>query len=187
MLKSRKMVDVRRLIYDVNLPLKQEDRKSKVQETALQQDLEQERDKSFSQSKALKIIKIFLASSSELKDDRDQFEIFIRRENDNLHENGIYLKLVRGENFVDAMSPTRLQDEYNKAAQGCDIFVSLFHTKVGKYTKEEFLKALETFQANGKPLIYTYFNQKKVTISRDNVSVIDFQDELSKLGHYFTR
>ena len=31
--------------------------------------------------KIIKIIKIFLASSSELKDDREQFEIFINRKN----------------------------------------------------------------------------------------------------------
>ena len=54
------------------------------------------------------------------------------------------------EDFIDAMSATRLQDEYNKAVEGCDIFVSLFLTKVGNYTQEKFIKALSTFKANGK-------------------------------------
>ncbi|MEO1437156.1 MAG: hypothetical protein AAFV80_16560, partial [Bacteroidota bacterium] len=31
-----------------------------------------------------------------------------------------------------------LQAEYNKAIQHSDIFISLFATKVGKYTQEEF-------------------------------------------------
>ena len=36
------------------------------------------------------------------------------------------------------MSETRLQDEYNKAVRDCDVFVSLFFTKTGKFTEEEF-------------------------------------------------
>ena len=39
----------------------------------------------------IKIIKIFLASSSELKDDREQFEIFINRKNKKYIEQGIFL------------------------------------------------------------------------------------------------
>ena len=64
------------------------------------------------------------------------------------------------------MSATRLQDEYNKAIEQCDVFVSLFHTKVGKYTEEEFGKALVTFKANGKPLIYTYFKDTPIIPSK---------------------
>ena len=36
------------------------------------------------------------------------------------------------------MSETRMQDEYNKEIRACDIFVSLFFTKTGKFTEEEF-------------------------------------------------
>ncbi|MEO7533579.1 MAG: hypothetical protein ABIU30_07035 [Ferruginibacter sp.] len=59
--------------------------------------------------------KIFLASSSELKEDRDQFEIFIGRKNKALVDRNIFIELIMWEDFVDAMSQTRLQDEYNKA------------------------------------------------------------------------
>ena len=45
--QSFETVDVRRLIDDVNLPLQQEDRESKVQNTALQRELESERQESF--------------------------------------------------------------------------------------------------------------------------------------------
>ncbi|MEO1004392.1 MAG: DUF4062 domain-containing protein, partial [Cyanobacteria bacterium J06638_38] len=101
-----------------------------------------------------KIIKIFLASSSELKSDREQFEIFINRKNKEHIKKSIFLELVLWEDFLDAMSSTRLQDEYNKAVADCDVFVSLFHTKVGRYTESEFSKALETFKSNQKPLVY---------------------------------
>ncbi|MEM8722246.1 MAG: hypothetical protein AAGE84_23620 [Cyanobacteria bacterium P01_G01_bin.39] len=135
----------------------------------------------------MKTIKIFLASSSELESDRREFEIFINRKNNQYIEHNLFLQLLLWEDFVDAMSATRLQDEYNKAVESCDIFVSLFHTKVGKYTEEEFLKALETFKANGKPLIYTYFNQGKVEITPQVVSLLNFQQKLKDMGHFYTK
>ena len=137
----------------------------------------------------IKIIKIFLASSSELKDDREQFEIFINRENKKYIKQGIFLELVVWEDFIDAMSKTRLQDEYNKAITECHIFVSLFHTKVGKYTEEEFLKALETFKANGNLRIYTYFKNAPINagqIGPEIMTLLNFKERLHNLGHFHT-
>jgi hypothetical protein len=78
---------------------------------------------------ATRTIRIFLASSSELREDRDAFELRMRQLNDRLRNRGIYLKIERWEHFLDAMSETRLQDEYNRAIRKCDVFVSLFFTK----------------------------------------------------------
>ncbi|MFK8005820.1 MAG: COR domain-containing protein, partial [Saprospiraceae bacterium] len=66
-------------------------------------------------TQASQVIELFLASSFELKIDRDEIEKFIRRQNDRLLNQNIYLKLNLWEDFLDAMSETRLQDEYNKA------------------------------------------------------------------------
>ena len=88
------------------------------------------------------------------------------------------------------MSPTRLQAEYNQAITNCDLFVSLFHTKVGRYTEEEFRKAHETFTTHGKPLIYTYFKNEDLPNNipiNDLVSLRNFQQQLSDLGHFYTR
>ena len=137
----------------------------------------------------IKIIKIFLASSSELKGDREQFEIFINRKNKEYIRKGIFLELVMWEDFLDAMSPTRLQDEYNKAIANCDVFVSLFRTKVGQYTEEEFEKAFTTFQANKKLLIYTYFKDSSISLSQvtsEINSLLNFKRKLSELGHFYT-
>ena len=60
-------------------------------------------------------IRIFLASSSELEEDRRDFEIFIGRKNKDWIAKGVFLHLVIWEDFLDAVSKTRLQDEYNKA------------------------------------------------------------------------
>ncbi|MGZ8195751.1 MAG: hypothetical protein ACXWTH_09035, partial [Methylosarcina sp.] len=71
---------------------------------------------------------------------------------------GVALELVHWEDFIDAVSKTRLQDEYNKAIRDCDLFLMLFFTKVGMYTDEEFETAYECFkQTQKKPLIYTFF------------------------------
>ncbi|SFL80318.1 Ras of Complex, Roc, domain of DAPkinase [Nitrosomonas communis] len=137
-----------------------------------------------------KTIKIFLASSEELREDRDAFDLYFRQRNDRLLEQGIYLKIVRWENFLDAMSSTRLQDEYNREVHNCDIFVSLFMTKTGKFTEEEFDVAHHTFRQNGKPHIYTYFKEASVQITKINRDALQslwkFQDKLKALGHFQT-
>jgi hypothetical protein len=106
--------------------------------------------------------KLFLASSLELREDRREFEIFINRKNKDSAGRGVSLELVVCEDFVDAMSQTRLQDEYNKAIRDCDIFVMLFSTKVGRYTAEEFETAFKSFKVTGKPLIFTYFKNAQI-------------------------
>lgn len=137
----------------------------------------------------LRIVKIFLASSSELKEEREQFEIFINRENNLLVEQGVYLKLELWEDFIDSMSKTRLQDEYNIVVKNSDIFVSLFFTKVGKFTHEEFETAFGEFQKNGKPLIYTYFKAAPINIEdiTDEIkTLLSFKEKLKTLGHFRT-
>ncbi|MGA0555578.1 leucine-rich repeat domain-containing protein [Larkinella sp. VNQ87] len=138
----------------------------------------------------MKTIKIFLASSSELEEDREQFEIFINRENKLLIKEGVFLELNIWEDFIDAMSQTRLQDEYNKVIRECDIFVSLFFTKVGKYTAEEFTVALKQFKETDKPLVYTYFKNAPINMSdvkeADVKSKFAFEKKLKGLGHFPT-
>lgn len=131
--------------------------------------------------------KIFLASSSELKEDRDAFDLYIRQQNDRLSTDGIYLEIVRCEKFLDAMSETRSQDEYNKAVRDCDIFVSLFFTKTGDFTEEEFDTAHRQFKEAGRPQIYVYFKHALVpieNISDEINSLLRFKKKLSALEHF---
>ena len=134
-------------------------------------------------------IRIFLASSSELAEDRDEFELYFRQQNDRLRKKGIYLEIVRWENFLDAhVSKTRLQDEYNKAICDCDIFVCLFFTRTGKFTEEEFDVAHRQFKATA---------DRRFTLSSRTLRSIDgslrqedfnslraFQAKLEGLGHF---
>ncbi|WP_338849848.1 COR domain-containing protein [Massilia sp. W12] len=133
---------------------------------------------------------IFLASSAEMREERDALDLFLRQMNDDLREQGRYLKIIRWEYFLDAMSATRKQDDYNAALKQCDIVLALFATKTGKYTAEEFDVAHAQFQASGKPWIYTFFREAALntaTINREDMqSLWAFQDKLNTLGHFWT-
>jgi hypothetical protein len=134
--------------------------------------------------------KIFLASSSELKEDRDEFEILINRINKKLTDRNAFLELILWEDFLDAVSRTRLQDEYNQAVRDCDVFVMLFCTKVGEFTEEEFESAFGQFKATNKPHIFTYFKDTDISIGSANqtdlTSLWAFQKKLRVLGHFQT-
>jgi len=137
----------------------------------------------------MKTVKIFIASSSELKEDREQFRLFISQQNDLLHTKGIYLQLVQWENFLDAISDTRLQDEYNKAISDCDIVLCLFFTKVGKFSAEEFDTAYQVFKDKGKPKIWTYFKNAQIntgSITDEINTLLAFKKKISGLGHFYT-
>lgn len=131
--------------------------------------------------------KIFLASSSELVDERRDFEIAICRKNKDWVRQGVFLELIIWEDFLDALSPTRLQDEYNRTIRHCDVFVLLFWSKVGRYTAEEFDTAVGQFQATRRPFIFTYFKdvEPPAGTPRD-ASVAAFQAKLAALGHFYT-
>ena len=142
------------------------------------------------QSQPPRSVRIFVASSAELAEHRDAFDLHVRQHNDRWVKRGLHLEPVRWEHFLDAMAQERLQDEYNRAIGGCDLFVMLFRTKVGLYTSEEFDKALVRFKQAGKPRIYTYFHDVAAKIGsldrKDMQSVWHFQDRLKELSHFQT-
>jgi hypothetical protein len=134
----------------------------------------------------LRIVKIFLASSEELKEDRRAIEIFISRENKKWKDKGLFFELVIWEDFLNAVSQTSLQDEYNAAIKTCDMCVVLFYTKVGRYTHIEFETAYRHFKEKGKPLIFTFFKQPATTVIIQ-ADITAFQEQLAKIGHFYTK
>jgi|GEM_PF-3413719 len=103
------------------------------------------------------LIRIFLASSNELKHEREQFENFISRINTLWQwSDKPMLELNIWETASDTISFTRTQDEYNKIIKTVDIFVLIFWSKMGKYSCEEFDLANELFHKSNKPLIIVY-------------------------------
>ena len=108
----------------------------------------------------MKKIKIFLASSAELKDERQLFEIEIYRKCKTWFDKNIFLHLDIWEDMSAKMSVHgRSQTDYNEVIKGCDILVLLAYTKVGMYTAEEFEVAYGQFKKTQKPFIFTYFKE----------------------------
>ena len=121
-----------------------------------------------SEVKQVKDIKIFLASSSELKEEREQVELFIGRKNKEYRKDGVFLDLVIWEELEHSFHSSRIQDRFNEKLLECDILICLFFTKVGKYTKEEFIKAFNSFKEDGKPRhLYVFF--KNVDINSGKI------------------
>lgn len=129
----------------------------------------------------MRTIRIFLASSSELKADREAFEIEINRKNKLLAEKEIFLHLDIWEDLSTMMSPTRSQDEYNKAIEAAGMFVLLAWNKVGKYTEEEFDFAYDVFKDKKKPAIFTWFKEPPQAAEP---SLDQFKKKLAGMGHF---
>ena len=64
----------------------------------------------------MKTIKIFLASSEELDNDRMAFGNLVRRLDDIYEKRGIRIKLFEWEDYDAAFNDRRKQDEYNDCA-----------------------------------------------------------------------
>jgi len=133
-------------------------------------------------------IRIFLASSEELKSDRECFEIEIYRKCKMWFSKGIFFHLDIWEDLSAKVSPLgSSQSDYNEVIKQADILVLLAHTKVGIYTEQEFEVAFGQFQTKKKPFIYTYFKNGVKESSEKSTSLLAFQNKLAKLGHFYSR
>jgi tetratricopeptide (TPR) repeat protein len=131
-------------------------------------------------------INIFLGSSIlEFEKERILIENFIRNISDKFEEHyDIKLQPLLCENFDDAVSVVRKQEEYNQKVKNSEFCFFIFFTKAGQFTKEEFDVAMAQFKETGKPKIYTYF--KVIEEGAGEESLYAFMDELDKtLGHYY--
>jgi hypothetical protein len=131
----------------------------------------------------MKKITLFLASSLELKPERDQFEQEIYRKCKAWYDRGTFLHLDIWEDLSAKMGAEGSQAEYNKFVNAADIFVLLVWTKVGMYTDEEFEKAFGQFKTTQKPFIFTYF--KDPASAETQPSLADFHQKLKDLHHFY--
>ncbi len=132
-------------------------------------------------------IRIFLASSYELKEEREMFEQFIGRKNKKLVDKQVYLHLDVWEDLPSHLSETRSQDEYNKMVRECDVFICLCYSRMGMYTEEEFDLAVSTFKATGKPQIYVFLKEPPYPVgitSKQLESRENFEEKLKGLEYF---
>ena len=135
----------------------------------------------------MKTIRIFLASSEELADDRNAFGNLVRRLDKIYEKRGIRVELFEWEDFDAAYNDRRKQDEYNDQIKGSDMFLALFHTKAGKFTLEEFDIATEEFRKHASPKVYTYCKDLKEG-EQESPELTEFKRKLFKeMGHYWSR
>lgn len=103
----------------------------------------------------MKLVKIFVASSNELENDRIYLGDCVRKINDLYEYKGIRIKLYKWEDFLPYYSGVRSQDEYNACLRRCNAVIGLFKTVLGEFTSEEINFGLEIL---GRDSVYCYTN-----------------------------
>lgn len=96
----------------------------------------------------MRIIKIFLASSEELKPERMVIAELITKLNYLWAEYDISLRLVKWEYLDSSMGTQHKQDDYNDYLRVCDMCVVLYWTKFGMYTEIELETAYQLINAD---------------------------------------
>lgn len=106
----------------------------------------------------MKTIKVFIASSNELKLERLHFSNLMLSLNRILKLRDLELEAVKWEYLDASMGLLHKQEEYNRELKSCKLCVVLFWTKFGEYTKCEFDTAYSEFCAGRNPQrLYVYF------------------------------
>ena len=144
-------------------------------------------------------IKIFLASPSDVEEERDALSALVREINDVLAflapDRALRLQLVRYETdtYPDMGRP---QEVINRQIPvDYDIFVGVMWKRVGTPTArspsgtiEEFRRALDHRQGSGRPVIMFYFCDEPIPFPRGEdlnqlSGVVKFREELSSIGY----
>ena len=135
----------------------------------------------------MRTIKIFLASSEELAEERIRFGDFIRQLDDMYEVRDYRIKLYKWEDFPSGDNGKPKQDEYNEKVSECDMFVGLFHTKAGPFTLEEYETAKRTQKSEGKPTLYI-FCRELAEGEKEDTSLTEFKARLlNDIRHYWNK
>ena len=136
----------------------------------------------------MKTIKIFLASSEELKDERLEMTDLVSRLNQTFKGRGIQLELKRWEYLDSSMGNERKQDEYNNVLRECDICLVLFWRKFGSYTGEELDVAYQCNKNKQKPeKIYVFFKNPDADDVTSELKEFIKSYENRYGGHFFNK
>ena len=135
----------------------------------------------------MKEIKVFLASSEELKYDRLAFSDLIRKLDNIYEKRGIRIRLFQWEDFDAAYNDKRKQDEYNEYIKQSDLFLALFRTKAGQFTVEELELARNEHREKGSPKPHVYCRDLEQGETEDK-TLTEFKQKLfDEMGHFFAR
>ena len=129
-------------------------------------------------------IHLFLASSEELKSDRQELQIFINRKNKEWHNRQLFIQLTVWEDFLDALPASRFQDAYDATLKHGDVLVMLFHTTLSRFMEKECCDAIGHFNNTNKPFVFMYFKEGGGEAIPDAIK--NFQQQLNKQEHFYT-
>ena len=129
-------------------------------------------------------IRVFLASSiKEFERERQTLMAFFQMLNNIYHDRGIFFEMEICEALSSQMLDIRTQEMYNSTIRESEYFYIIIGKQAGKYTIEEFNVALESYQKNGLPRIYTFFQKFD---GEENLSAAEFKKYISQeLQHYY--
>lgn len=133
----------------------------------------------------MKTIKVFLASSIELREERTELGFLFCHLNRVYRPRGIYLELVPWEFLDSSMGPTHKQHEYNKELDSCELCLVLYWTKFGDYTYEEFSHAYNRLKQGLNPRKLYVFFKEPGDVSPDLQRFKEKFDE--EYGHFYSR
>lgn len=106
----------------------------------------------------MKTIKIFVASSEELKPEREMLASLANTLNTALEPRGLHVIVVEWENLDASMGVLHKQEEYNAKLRDCEMCLVLYWSKFGMYTKSELDTAYEELKSGNNPKkLYVYF------------------------------
>ena len=134
----------------------------------------------------MKNITVFLASSDELKNDRNSFHSLVASLDEIFEPRGYRIRCRRWEDFSAFCTGTRTQDDYNRIVRASDICICMFHRKAGEYTIEEFNKALDEYVKNqSHPKTFVYI-RALIEGEMEDEALKRFKEDLfDRVGHYW--
>ena len=108
----------------------------------------------------MKTIKVFLASSDELENERLQFDSLFNHLNRIFRPRGLYLELSKWEYLDSSMGPKHKQEEYNEELKTCEMCMVIYWTKFGEYTGQELMTAYNELKEGRNPRkLYVFFKE----------------------------
>jgi tetratricopeptide (TPR) repeat protein len=136
----------------------------------------------------MKTIKIFLASSEELNNERLEITDLVTRLNQTFKWRGIELELKKWEYLDSSMGDESKQEEYNRVLRDCDICLVLFWRKLGRNTVKELEVAYQCHKQKVKPeQIYVFFKNPDADDVSSELKEFIKSYESRYGGHFFCK
>ena len=125
-------------------------------------------------------MRIFIASSNELNEERDRLELLLYRED---------FKPVKWENIDHSITTDRFQSRINEAhLLTSDIVIFMIKSRLGEYTFEEFQESYKNLGLKIDRIYVYFFNiDKNETPRKELRKIMDLEDFLEEEGKLYQR